>query len=122
MASSPSTLTETDKTKWERKTFENHPLFSVDDEGSYTNKEDRIKINNPFKAETNPFLLSVNGSLRDVSTHLGCWHNGASKTRNNKVILIEYIRLEKKSGNKNLEVRVKLKGSGHELKVTTAPY
>lgn len=121
-ASSPSTLTETNKTKWERKTLSNHPLFSVDDEGSYANKKDRIKINNPFKAETNPFLLSVNGSLRDVSTHLGHGHYGASITLNGKEILIKSIRIDKKNNSKFMDVYVTLKGSGSELKVRIAPY
>ena len=44
------------------------------------------KIMDPFKAETNPFLLSVNGSLRDVSTHLGHGRHGASITLNGKEI------------------------------------
>ena len=118
-ASSPSTLTEANKTKWERKTLSNHPLFSVDDEGF------GMKAGNGaagFKAETNPFLLSVNGSLRDVSTHLGHGHYGASITLNGKEILIKSIRIDKKNGSKFMDVYVTLKGSGSELKVRIAPY
>ena len=121
MVSSPSMLTQVHKDRWKKKTLNNHPLFSVDDEGSYTNKQDRIKINNPFKAETNPFLLSVNGSLRDVSTHLGHGRHGASITLNGKEILIKSIRIDKKNGSKSMDVYVMLKGSGSELKVTVEP-
>ncbi|UTC83345.1 lipoprotein 17-related variable surface protein [Treponema denticola] len=123
MASSPSTLTQTDKTKWEKKTFDKHPLFSVDVDGTYTNKENRIKINNPFKSEMNPFLLSVNDSQRDVSTRLGCGHNGASKTVHENEILIKSIVLNKTAGSKSMDIYVTLHGgSSKELKVTVTPY
>ena len=108
-------LIDTSKTQWEQKSFSNHPLFRVD-ENTGTGA-----INNPFTAADNPFSLSVTGSGNNLSSHLGCAVFGASKTRQDKVIFIENIYLQKISGSKYMEVQVKLKGSGSALKVIADP-
>lgn len=108
-------LTDTSKTQWEQKSFSNHPLFRVD-ENTGTGA-----INNPFTAADNPFSLSVTGSGNNLSSHLGCAVFGASKTRQDKVIFIENIYLQKISDSKYMEVQVKLKGSGSALKVIADP-
>ena len=111
---SPS-LSSTDKTNWEQKVFSDYTLFRVDEStGSPT-------INNPFTAADNPFILSVNGSDNNLSSHLGSEIFGASKTRHNKVILIENIHLKKEKNSKLMKVQVKLKGSGGILEVPADP-
>jgi len=108
-------LTDASKTQWEQKSFSNHPLFRVDENTG-------IKaINNPFIAADNPFSLSVNGSDNNLSSHLGCANFSASKTRQDKVIFIENIQLQKAANSKFMTVQVKLKGLGGILEVTTDP-
>ena len=108
-------LTDASKTQWEQKSFSNHPLFRVDENTG-------IKaINNPFIAADNPFSLSVNGSDNNLSSHLGCANFSASKTRQDKVIFIENIQLQKAANSKFMTVQVKLKGLGGILEVTADP-
>ena len=113
------TLTDALKEKWEKKVFNskfnNTLLFAVDDDGA-------CRDFNPFTSPKIPFLLSVNGSGVDFRSHLGYKHSGVSKTVNEKDILIKSVRIDKKKNSKSMDVYVMLKGSGHELKVTTAPY
>ena len=108
-------LTAALKTQWEQKNFSNHPLFRVDESTG------AAAINNPFTATNNPFNLSVNGSGNNLSSHLGCAIFSASKTRHNKVILIENIQLQKAANSKFMIVQVKLKGSGGILEVPADP-
>lgn len=112
------TLTPQEKTQWEKKEFKK------DDSASFLLKVDEngtpVK-NNPFNAADNPYNIQVNSSETNLS-HLGCTTFGASKTRNEKVIFIERIRLEKLAGSKSMDVFVTLKGSNQkELKVTVTP-
>ena len=115
------TLTQTHKDLWEKKVFNsilnNTLLFAVDDDGV-------CRDYNPFAAATTkmPFLLSINGSGVNFRSHLGYGNSGISKTIQDKDILIKSVRIEKEAGSKSMDVYVMLKGSGHELKVTTAPY
>ena len=76
---------------------------------------------NPLPDDPNkPFCLCVNGEAT-LSNYLGCKAYGASKTRNNKVIFIENIQLQKTSGETDLQVKVQLMGSGSVLTLTTNP-
>ncbi len=113
------TLTDALKEKWEKKVFNskfnNTLLFAVDDDGA-------CRDFNPFTSPKMPFLLSVNGSGVDFRSHLGYGNSWISKTIQDKDILIKSVRIEKEAGSKSMDVYVMLKGSGHELKVTTAPY
>ena len=108
-------LTDTLKMQWEQKIFSNDYLLRVNEStGTPT-------VNNPFTAANIPYKLSVNGSDDNLSSHLGCANFGASKTRNNKVIFIEHIQLQKEANSKFMKVQVKLKGSGSVLEVTADP-
>ena len=81
-------------------------------------------IDNPFGSSDSLFDLCVNSESTNPTAYLGNAggsYGGASKTKNNKVIFIENIQLEKKTGLTSMEVQVKLKGSGPILKVITEP-
>jgi len=108
-------LTDTLKSQWEQKSFPNHRLLLVDENGNPTVN------NNPFSAIDNPFHLCVNSSDPNPASHLGSAIFGASKTRHNKVIFIEHIQLQKAANSKFMTVQVKLKGSGGILEVSAAP-
>lgn len=103
------------KKNWKRKQFDRVPLLRIGDEGAV------VLASNPLPdGPDKPFCLCVNGEST-LSNHLGCKVYGASKTRNNKVIFIENIQLQKTSGETNLQVKVQLKGSGSVLTLTMNP-
>ena len=109
-------LSPTDKTKWKNRDF-SRSLLRINESGAAI-------IDNPFSGSDSLFYLFVNSSDPNPAAYLGsagAAYGGASKTKNNKVIFIEHIQLEKKSGNESLEVQVTLKGSGSALKVTAEP-
>ncbi len=109
-------LSPTDKTKWKNRNF-SRSLLRINESGAAI-------IDNPFSGSDSLFYLFVNSSDPNPAAYLGsagAAYGGASKTKNNKVIFIEHIQLEKKSGNESLEVQVTLKGSGSALKVTAEP-
>jgi len=108
-------LTDTLKSQWEQKSFPNHRLLLVDENGNPTVN------NNPFSAIDNPFHLCVNSSDPNPASHLGSAIFGASKTRHNKVIFIEHIQLQKAANSKLMKVQVKLKGFGPILEITADP-
>lgn len=88
------------------------------------NESNNAIIDNPFGGSDSLFNLCVNSENTNPATYLGSAggsYGGASKTKNNKVIFIENIQLEKKANSTSMEVLVKLKGSGSVLKVTTEP-
>ena len=103
------------KKNWKRKQFDRVPLLRIGDEGAV------VLASNPLPdGPDKPFCLCVNGEST-LSNHLGCKVYGASKTRNNKVIFIENIQLQKTSCETNLQVKVQLKGSGSVLTLTMNP-
>ena len=109
-------LSPTDKTKWKDRNF-SRSLLRINESGAAI-------IDNPFSGSDSLFNLFVNSSDPNPAAYLGsagAAYGGASKTKNNKVIFIEHIQLEKKSGNESLEVQVTLKGSGSALKITAEP-
>ena len=108
-------LTDTLKSQWEQKSFPNHRLLLVDENGNPTVN------NNPFSAIDNPFHLCVNSSDPNPAAYLGSAIFGASKTRHNKVIFIEHIQLQKEANSKLMKVQVKLKGFGPILEITADP-
>ena len=80
-----------------------------------------ILASNPLPdGSDKPFCLCINGEAT-LSNYLGCKAYGASRTRNNKVIFIESIQLQKISGETDLQVKVQLMGSGSVLTITTDP-
>ncbi|MGP1439370.1 MAG: hypothetical protein ACTTJ3_01360 [Treponema sp.] len=96
--------------------FDKHSLLRVDESGVKT-------VDNPFSSVNIPFHLCVNSGDTDPSTHLGCAMYGASKTRNEKVIFIERIILNKLANSKSMDVLVILKGTNpKQLKMTVEPY
>lgn len=116
LISKSSSLSSTDKTKWKNKSF-SRTLLRINESG-------KAIIDNPFSSSDSLFNLFVNGSNPNPAAYLGsagAAYGGASKTKNNEVIFIEHIQLEKKAGSTLMEVQVKLKGSGPILKVTTEP-
>ncbi|MFC2600935.1 MAG: lipoprotein 17-related variable surface protein [Treponema lecithinolyticum] len=109
-------LSPTDKTKWRNRNF-SRSLLRINESGAAI-------IDNPFSGSDSLFYLFVNSSDPNPAAYLGsagAAYGGASKTKNNKVIFIEHIQLEKKLENESLEVQVTLKGSGSALKVTAEP-
>ncbi|MGP1415047.1 MAG: hypothetical protein ACTTJ6_03810 [Treponema sp.] len=111
-----NTLTSQLKEAWEKKVFDKHSLLRVDESGVKT-------VDNPFSSVNIPFHLCVNSGDTDPSTHLGCAMYGASKTRNEKVIFIERIILNKLANSKSMDVLVILKGTNpKQLKMTVEPY
>ena len=113
-----SSLNDALKTQWEQKVFfPPYSLLRVNENGQST-------VNNPFTASDIPFHLCVNSENTNPSVHLGCAIFGASKTRNEKIIWIENIYLQKAANSKSMEVQIKLKGSlsSPVLKVTIEPY
>lgn len=114
MSSKPNPSAEAIKT-WKRKPFDRVPLLRIGDDGAV------VLASNPLPDDPNkPFCLCVNGEAT-LSNYLGCKAYGASKTRNNKVIFIENIQLQKTSGETDLQVKVQLMGSGSVLTLTTNP-
>ena len=111
-----SSLSPADKTNWKNKVF-SRALLRI-------NESNNAIIDNPFGGSDSLFNLCVNSENTNPATYLGSAggsYGGASKTKNNKVIFIENIQLEKKANSTSMEVLVKLKGSGSVLKVTTEP-
>lgn len=111
-----SSLSPADKTNWKNKVF-SRALLRI-------NESNNAIIDNPFGGSDSLFNLCVNSENTNPATYLGSAggsYGGASKTKNNKVIFIENIQLEKKANSTSMEVLVKLKGSGPVLKVTTEP-
>ena len=109
-------LSPTDKTKWKNRNF-SRSLLRINESGAAI-------IDNPFGGSDSLFHLCVNSENTNPTAYLGSAggsYGGASKTKNNKVIFIENIQLEKKAGSTSMEVQVKLKGSGPILKVTAEP-
>ncbi|MGI5077623.1 lipoprotein 17-related variable surface protein [Treponema maltophilum] len=114
MSSKPNPSAEAIKT-WKKKQFDNVPLLRIGDDGAV------VLAANPLPdGPDKPFCLCINGEAT-LSNHLGCAIYGASKTRNNKVIFIENIQLQKEANSKFMTVQVKLKGSGGILEVPAAP-
>ena len=114
VSSKPNPSAEAIKT-WKRKFFDCSSLLRIGDDGS------AILASNPLPdGSDKPFCLCINGEAT-LSNYLGCKVYGASKTRNNKVIFIENIQLQKTSGETNLQVKVQLKGSGSVLTLTMNP-
>ena len=112
-----ASLSSDDKTSWKNKAFSRALLRINESNGNAI-------IDNPFGGSDSLFHLCVNSENTNPTAYLGSAggsYGGASKTKNNKVIFIENIQLEKKSGNESLEVQVTLKGSGSTLKVTAEP-
>ena len=100
---------------WKRKQFDRVPLLRIGDDGAV------VLASNPLPDGLDkPFCLCINGEAT-LSNYLGCKVYGASKTRNNKVIFIENIQLQKTSGETNLQVKVQLMGSGSVLTLTMNP-
>ena len=111
-----SSLSPADKTNWKNKVF-SRALLRI-------NESNNAIIDNPFGGSDSLFNLCVNSENTNPAAYLGSAggsYGGASKTKNNKVIFIENIQLEKKANSTSMEVLVKLKGSGPVLKVTTEP-
>lgn len=109
-------LSPADKTNWKNKVF-SRALLRI-------NESNNAIIDNPFGGSDSLFHLCVNSENTNPATYLGSAggsYGGASKTKNNKVIFIENIQLEKKADLTSMEVQVKLRGSGPILKVTTEP-
>jgi hypothetical protein len=103
---------------WKNKIFTNHRLLNVNPTNGTVSPNPVV---NPLPDDPNkPFCLCVNGEAT-LSNYLGCKAYGASKTRNNKVIFIENIQLQKTSGETDLQVKVQLMGSGSVLTLTTNP-
>ena len=114
MSSKPNPSAEAKK-NWKKKQFDRIPLLRIGDDGAV------VLASNPLPdGSDKPFCLCVNGEPT-LSNHLGCKAYGASKTRNNKVIFIENIQLQKEANSKFMTVQVKLKGSGGILEVPAAP-
>ena len=114
MSSKPNPSAEAKK-NWKRKKFDRVPLLRIGDDGAV------VLAANPLPdGPDKPFCLCINGEAT-LSNYLGCKAYGASKTRNNKVIFIENIQLQKKANSKFMTVQVKLKGSGGILEVPAAP-
>ncbi len=114
VSSKPNPSNEAIKT-WKRKFFDCSSLLRIGDDGA------AILASNPLPdGFDKPFCLCINGEAT-LSNYLGCKVYGASKTRNNKVIFIENIQLQKISGETDLQVKVQLKGSGPILTITTDP-
>ena len=114
MSSKPNPSAEAKK-NWKRKQFDSVPLLRIGDDGAV------VLASNPLPdGPDKPFCLCINGEAT-LSNHLGCAIYGASKTRNNKVIFIENIQLQKEANSKFMTVQVKLKGSGGILEVPAAP-
>ncbi len=114
VSSKPNPSNEAIKT-WKRKFFDCSSLLRIGDDGA------AILASNPLPdGFDKPFCLCINGEAT-LSNYLGCATYGASKTRNNKIIFIESIQLQKISGETNLQVKVQLKGSGPVLTITTNP-
>ena len=112
-----ASLSSDDKTSWKNKAFSRALLRINESNGNAI-------IDNPFGGSDSLFHLCVNSENTNPTAYLGsagAAYGGASKTKNNKVIFIEHIQLEKKSGNESLEVQVTLKGSGSALKITAEP-
>ena len=111
-----SSLSPADKINWKNKVF-SRALLRI-------NESNNAIIDNPFDGSDSLFNLCVNSENTNPAAYLGSAggsYGGASKTKNNKVIFIENIQLEKEAGSTLMEVQVKLKGSGPVLKVTTEP-
>ena len=114
MSSKPNPSAEAIKT-WKKKQFDNVPLLRIGDDGAV------VLAANPLPdGPDKPFCLCINGEAT-LSNHLGCAIYGASKTRNNKVIFIENIQLQKTFGETDLQVKVHLMGSGSVLTLTMNP-
>lgn len=114
MASKPNPSAEAKK-NWKRKQFDSVPLLRIGDDGAV------VLASNPLPdGPDKPFCLCINGEAT-LSNHLGCATYGASKTRNNKVIFIENIQLQKTFGETDLQVKVHLMGSGSVLTLTMNP-
>ena len=114
MSSKPNPSAEAIK-NWKRKQFDRVPLLRIGDDGAV------VLASNPLPDGLDkPFCLCINGEPT-LSNHLGCATYGASKTRNNKVIFIENIQLQKTFGKTDLQVKVQLMGSGSVLTLTTNP-
>ena len=114
MSSKPNPSAEAIKT-WKRKFFNDSPLLRIGDDGAV------VLAANPLPdGPDKPFCLCINGEAT-LSNHLGCAIYGASKTRNNKVIFIENIQLQKTFGETDLQVKVHLMGSGSVLTLTMNP-
>ena len=114
MSSKPNPSEEAIKT-WKRKQFDRVPLLRIGDDGAV------VLASNPLPdGPDKPFCLCVNGEAT-LSNYLGCKAYGASKTRNNKVIFIENIQLQKTFGKIDLQVKVQLIGSGSVLTLTMNP-
>jgi len=114
MSSKPNPSAEAKK-NWKRKKFDRVPLLRIGDDGAV------VLAANPLPdGPDKPFCLCINGEAT-LSNYLGCKAYGASKTRNNKVIFIENIQLQKEANSKFMTVQVKLKGSGGILEVPAAP-
>lgn len=114
MSSKPNPSADAIK-NWKRKQFDRVPLLRIGDDGAV------VLASNPLPdGPDKPFCLCVNGEAT-LSNYLGCATYGASKTRNNKVIFIENIQLQKTSGETDLQVKVQLMGSGSVLTLTTNP-
>ena len=114
MSSKPNPSEEAIKT-WKRKQFDRVPLLRIGDDGAV------VLAANPLPdGPDKPFCLCINGEAT-LSNHLGCKAYGASKTRNNKVIFIENIQLQKTFGETDLQVKVHLMGSGSVLTLTMNP-
>ena len=114
MSSKPNPSEKAIKT-WKRKQFDRVPLLRIGDDGAV------VLASNPLPdGPDKPFCLCINGEAT-LSNHLGCKAYGASKTRNNKVIFIENIQLQKKFDETDLQVKVQLKGSGSVLTLTMNP-
>jgi len=114
VSSKPNPSNEAIKT-WKRKFFDCSSLLRIGDDGA------AILASNPLPdGSDKPFCLCINGEAT-LSNYLGCKAYGASRTRNNKVIFIESIQLQKISGETDLQVKVQLMGSGSVLTITTDP-
>ena len=114
MSSKPNPSAEAIK-NWKRKQFDRVPLLRIGDDGAV------VLASNPLPdGPDKPFCLCVNGEAT-LSNYLGCKAYGASKTRNNKVIFIENIQLQKTFGKIDLQVKVQLIGSGSVLTLTMNP-
>ena len=86
-----SSLSPADKTNWKNKVF-SRALLRI-------NESNNAIIDNPFGGSDSLFNLCVNSENTNPATYLGSAggsYGGASKTKNNKVIFIENIQLEKK--------------------------
>lgn len=114
MSSKPNPSAEAIK-NWKKKQFDRVPLLRIGDDGAV------VLASNPLPDGLDkPFCLCINGEAT-LSNYLGCATYGASKTRNNKVIFIENIQLQKTFGKTDLQVKVQLMGSGSVLTLTMDP-